>query len=137
MQPKFYQSEAHLALLRHAGMKIPRLISSGDIVLLGLVIMGLLGSIANDYVFLAAINTLLLVCWFLSVYARLHISRYLIQHLKDLDKIKAIIGAPKMVLEGDNTVFMGVWPSEELVARVSSVSAMLDKVRVNCEKAGK
>jgi hypothetical protein len=118
-------------------MKIPRLISSGDIVLLGLVIMGLLGSIANDYVFLAAINTLLLVCWFLSVYARLHISRYLIQHLKDLDKIKAIIGAPKMVLEGDNTVFMGVWPSEELVARVSSVSAMLDKVRVNCEKAGK
>jgi len=137
MQPKFYQSEAHQALLRHADMKIPPVISSGDIVLLGLVIMGLFGSIANDYVLLAAINTLLLVCWFLSIYARLHISRYLIRHLRDVDKIKAIIGAPKMVREGDNTVVMSVWPSEELVARVSSVSAMLDKVRANREKAGK
>lgn len=133
MQPKFYQSEAHLALLKHADIKIPRVISSGDIVFLGLVTMGLFGSVANDYVIIAAINILLLVCWFFSVYARYK----LIQHLKDLDKIKAIIGAPKMVLEGDNTVFMSVWPSEELVARVSSVSAMLDKVRVNCEKAGK
>jgi len=133
MQPKFYQSEAHLALLKHADIKIPRVISSGDIVFLGLVTMGLFGSVANDYVIIAAINILLLVCWFFSVYARYK----LIQHLKDLDKIKAIIGAPKMVLEGDNTVFMSVWPSEELVARVSSVSPMLDKVRVNCEKAGK
>lgn len=137
MQDKFYQSDAYLSLLRHADMRIPRVISSGDIILLGLVIMGLFGSVANDYILLAAINTLLLVCWVLNVYARRYIARCLIQHVRDVDKIKAIIGAPRMVREGENTVVMSVWPSEELVARVSSVSAMLDKVRSNREKAEK
>ena len=135
MKHNFQRSDRYLDLLRHGKLKLPKPISSGDLVLLGLVLLGLWGSVVNDYMILSGLNTLLLVCCCLNIWARRFVSSRLIQHINNVDKIKAIISTPSMVQDGDNLVVVSVWPSEDLVARVSTMNTMLDNVQKDREKA--